>query len=158
MDFSKITIKQVVGGLIAIAILSLISYLIYIHFKSESERNDMIDLGNEDSLSPNGESGAGGVISKIPPSERAKAQAALKNFKPIPIANKIYNALGSIQDDDENAIYSAFGMLKNKLELAELNVYFKLAYKVNLFDFLQAHLDSSELSKIYNIVSKLKNY
>jgi len=124
--------------------------------KKDKEGKAIIELGNDIPL--DGVNGAGGIISKIDKDKLLAAKNSLKNFKVIPIADKIYSALGTMQNDDENAVYTAFGMLKNKLELSLLNIYFNNAYKIALLNFLQKHLDSEEQSNVFDILKKLKPY
>lgn len=151
-------IAQVIIVLVCLTILTIIISLWIKHHKEALEEESMIALGKESGLSTSPTEGAAVLVNAIEKEKLKKAQEALKSFKPIPIADKIYSSLGSLQNDDENSIYTALGSLKNKLELAELNIYFNLAYKKTLLNFLQEHLDSAELSKVYSIVSKLKPY
>lgn len=52
-------------------------------------------------------------------------------------ATKIFNALNSFWNDDENAVVAIFRALKTQSQVADLAQYFRTTYNADLFDTLK---------------------
>lgn len=139
------------------ALLAVLIYFIRSWIASQKDKKDIaatVELGKTGEIS---NKAIETVISKIPKKDLQKVKTALDNFDVKPIADIIYKANGTV-NDDENSVYAAFGMLNNKAELAMLTLYFQMLYKINLFVFLQNFLDASELAIVNNIIKDLPEY
>lgn len=97
------------------------------------------------------------TVKEVPKKDLQAVKKQLDNFDPKPIADMIYNAAG-VFNDDEDAVYSAFSMLKSKAELSLLADYFQRLYKKSLFEYIQSFLNAEELSNVNDVVSKLPSY
>ncbi len=71
------------------------------------------------------------------------------------VAKLIYNA-HSLLSDNENDVYSAFNMIKTKDQLKYLLLYFKKYMNYDMYEYLSSFLNEEELSKVYDIVKKIK--
>lgn len=73
-------------------------------------------------------------------------------------AKKLKNAKG-IFDDDEKAVGDVFRSLRDKTQVASLSKAFYSRYKLDMYQYLQSFLSTSEMKKLVkDPVGKLDNY
>lgn len=143
--------------IIILALLVLIGYTIKSWINSGKEEDDVegaAELGNETAVTDDKLSK---YVKNVPASQRAKVLEGIKAMRLAELGNMIEDAKG-VTDDDEEMIYTAFKMIKSKIQLAVFADYFKSVYKTPIFVYLQNFLNAEELNKINDIVSKLKPY
>lgn len=157
-DFKGLTPIVKTVGIIIIIIILIFLIRSFLKAKKEDEQEKAENqLSQEESLALNAATGSGSIVSGIPKNDLAKAKANLTKFPVKELADKLYKAHGTF-NDNESAVYSVFSIIKTKLELSYLNMYFAMLYKQPLLNFLQSFLDTEEMSKINAIVQKYKPY
>lgn len=72
----------------------------------------------------------------------------------IQLADKIYNAKGYF-NDDENAVFSVFQTIPYQSIVGQLTVAFENKYKQSLINYL-SFLNTEEKAKIFDYVKKMK--
>lgn len=150
-----------VGSLITIAVvlvaLAIIGILIASWLKGrkdERDENGMIELSNtltvdNDKLSK--------FVKDVPVNKREAVLKDLHNMDIKTIDKTLQDAKGGVLNDDENAVYRAFGMIRTQIRMGMFADYFKNLYHQTLTQFL-SFLDPDELNKVNNIVSKYPKY
>lgn len=73
------------------------------------------------------------------------------------IADQLYDAIGSIWGDDENAIYSALRQLKTKSQLSYVSELVTLRHKADLYTLLRRNLSDSEMDIVNGIANNLES-
>ncbi len=141
--------------IIILVVLGIVAYFIKGWFDDYMDAKGAGELAGNPAMT---ETGAIDVVKDVPPSAVASAKDSLGKIDVKAIGKMIYDAHSTLLDDDEDAIYSAFNMLKNKVQLAFLSTYFKKLYKIDLFTYLQSFLNYTELANVNAIVSKYKPY
>lgn len=68
-------------------------------------------------------------------------------------AESIYNAKG-VFDDDEDALYSVFRIMKTITICSIVSKSFRIKYNKSLYSFLSEFLNTDELSRIVEIINK----
>lgn len=71
-------------------------------------------------------------------------------------AAQLYNAMHKLGTDEE-AIYSVFGRLRNKLNIAEISLNYRLAWRRDLLTEILNELTEKEQVNLWTIISKLPN-
>lgn len=72
-------------------------------------------------------------------------------------SDTIKDAYG-IFNDDENAIYAVFELLKTKSQVSYLALKFNQYYNISLLGYLQSFLNDAELAKVAGIINKKPKY
>jgi len=98
--------------------------------KSSSDTN-VDDIASQ---SPSKSAWSGDAFKKAAPTKTILllTSAAKKDY-----ATKIFNALNSFWNDDENAVIAVFRALKTQSQVADLAQYFRTTYNSDLFDTLK---------------------
>ena len=144
-DFLNTKAAAITMGVVGILIISTIVYLV-VKYNKKKDFNDVKKLASFLST----------------PVKWSDAQK--KYYETFRKSGRLKNILVAIADapgtfsDNEDAVYNALLDLRNKTELEALRGAIVLVTdkKKNLFQFLSDFMNSSELSKVYNIVKKLK--
>ena len=92
-----------------------------------------------------------------PAYNKGKSFAPLGKSAADKYAKDLNRALG-IFGDDEEAIYSTFGKLKNKTNISEVAESFQNIYKKDMRATVLGNLSEKEMKKLFDIISKLPNF
>ncbi len=136
------------------ALVGTIAYMIYKKNKKEKAGKGAGELAKNADLT---KMGIENIAKQIPKKDLEAVKKSLHAFDPTPIGDMIYNAHG-FWNDEEDVVYNAFNMLKNRAELSLLSGYFERLYKVGLFVYLQRFMNADELAKVNEITKKLPTY
>jgi len=111
----------------------------------QTETRDLRELETENYFNPNywRQFGAGALI--LTESDARRYSDTIKD------AYGIFN-------DDENAIYGVFELLKTKSQISYLALKFNQYYNMSLLGYLQSFLNESELAKVADIINKKPKY
>lgn len=86
-----------------------------------------------------------------------KALILTKKYQEL-LAKKLWFAKGSWLNDDEDAIYGVFRLLKTKSQVTSLSAYFYLKYNQDLYLWLKDMLSPSEFGNVLKIVNSKPDY
>ncbi len=145
---------QILIAISGLAIVGTIAYIIYKNNKKGKGDKGAGELAKNTDLT---KVGIENIAKQVPKKDLEAVKKSLNAFDPKPIADMIYNAHG-LWNDEEDVVYNAFNMLKNRAELSLLSSYFEGLYKVGLFVYLQRFLNANELAKVNDITKKLPTY
>lgn len=133
--------KEIIFGeiIVSIIILSLLVYFIRKWWIANHE-----------------EAGAGDIAKGLEKKSTNPEQIKRNHSFPYDRVAKMIWDSKSVFGDDENKVYAAFKLVENLAQMNYLVLYFKKYMKQDMYEFLNSFLDESELSKINDIVKKLK--
>jgi hypothetical protein len=72
-------------------------------------------------------------------------------------ANDLHKAINYVFGTNEEAIYTVFGQLKNKLNISDIALHYKVAYNSDLRTDLLNDLSDDESNTLVSIINKLPN-
>lgn len=151
--------------------------------KNLAETFGLIQTGNESDLDTGSDNAAGDSTAAYPSDSPMKAfngnfstaliAAYNKEYKPkifnapqqlkisqadmINLATQIFKAKGLtiVNDDNEDAVYSAFGSIQTQYQLSILSSVFNYFFKKDLLEYLKSFLNADEMQPI---IKKVNNY
>ena len=85
--------------------------------------------------------------------EKFKIPSQIENFVIPSLLNKIHDAKGFFNDDEE-AVYTFFRELQSKMQCSAVAYYFRKEYNTTLTAYLSTFLNAEEINKIVEIVNK----
>jgi len=145
--------------IIILALLTILGTLTYVFIRSMKEKEEteaVVDLGDKTDVT---DDKLFGFVKDVPVNKRVAVLKDLHSMNLSEIANSIRNAKGtlSVGDDDEDAVYGAFGKIRTQIRLGMFLDYWKKLYGSPLMDFL-SFLDATEKTKLAGIISKFPKY
>ena len=84
-----------------------------------------------------------------------KIPSQIENFVIPSLVNKIHDAKG-LFNDDEDAVYNFFRKLETKMQVSATAHFFKQTFGVDLSQYLDSFMSAEELQKVSEIVDMKK--
>lgn len=81
-----------------------------------------------------------------------KIPSAVENFVISGLVNKIYDAKGFF-NDDEDAVYNFFRKLESKMQASATAFYFKKEFGRDLSAYLASFMNAEEIQKVTDIIN-----
>lgn len=149
-----------VGGVL---VTGLLSFSIYAHYRNKQRDELTSDFLSElrKELNPAAQGLPGldaldeSYLNKVKKNLSAAGTAVtvlvMKNADAVRMAERIKNAWGTFNDDEE-AVYQVFRELKDKVQVSQLAGVYHQVYGVSLIEELKNKLDDSEIKIVVDII------